>query len=472
MRQLRQPMKHKALTLGGSLTALLLLVACGGGATDTLIGTQSQTVTSEAEVTEVSITWRIGGEDDPMERLLNDYFIPQFEAENPDIRVVPAPIIASEADYFARVALMLSSPETAPDVVNQDSFQLNADASAGFLLPLDEKLAGWADFDNYITDLKQAWVAASGRTYGIPGSGDSRGLWFNRDVMAQAGLGRDFAPANWADIIAAAIAIRDHTDAIPFAFNVARSAGEGVTMQTFLMLLEGTDDGLYDGDSGRWIARSQGFLDSLRLIDVVFNQEGLAPPMSIAMAPNYSQIMMQDLFPTGQAGIVLDGFWNGIHWNEGGTAAVAHVEEHIGFAMMPTQFGQAPGGVTLAGGWGWALPYHGQNHEAAFRVIQGLGSMQMAAERSVLSGDLPVRVDSATDPRITQRPFIETATQFLENARFRPAREAYPQISVEIQIAVEAVAGGASTPEQAAEAFERAVIALVGEDNVILRDAQ
>jgi multiple sugar transport system substrate-binding protein len=285
-------------------------------------------------------------------------------------------------------------------------------------------------------------------------------------------LGENWLPTNWEEILDGAEAIRDNTEAVPFGFNVARSAGEAVTMQTFLMLLEGTDDALFDHESGKWIAESQGFLDSLRFIDDVFNNLSLAPSMSLAMGTNYASVMFQDLLPNGNAGIALDGFWNVAHFVEGGAAELENPESTLAFLPFPTQFGQGAGSVTMSGGLGWAIPANSRHHDLAWRVVQELGSEVHQATRATLDGNLTVREDSAQDARYTAVPFMAVATSFLENAHFRPAREEYPQISVEIQAAVEAVATGSRTPEQAMEEFTNSVIRIAGEENIIRRDAQ
>jgi len=472
------------------LCLTMFLTACSGGtdsgngnaeaeATEDAVATEDVAATEDApaaEVTEATgertplrITWRDQGEVDNLRNFLEE-FIPKFEAENPDIELILAPIQASEGDYFARVALSMQSPDTAPDIVAQDTFQINADASAGYLLPLDDYVNAWDEWEHYTENLKTGVKASDGLLYALPGTSDSRGLWYNKEVFQAAGLDTDWNPANWEEILDAAEAIKaSDPDVIPLSFNVARANGEATTMQSFLMFLNGTGEVLYDFDEEKWVTESQGFLDSLSFINEVFNVRDLAPPASIAMNSNYGSVMMQDRFPNGTAGIVLDGFWNTGNWNENGAVPIENVENVIGFAAMPTQFGQAPGSVTLAGGWGWSIPTNSQNHDLSWRVLQGLGSEEEQANRVISEGNLAVRGDSAEDPRYKALPFMDEATSFLENAQFRPANDDYPAVSVEIQTIVEAVASGSSTPEQAMAAYAANVARIAGEENTMSR---
>jgi len=458
-----------------AICAILLLVACNNndtssnGSANNNNNSSNNDDTASATRTPVSITWRTVGEDCMMRAHL-ERFVPLFETDNPDIEIVLEPIAASEGDYFARIALALQSPDTAPNVVSQDTFQINADASAGFLLALDEYLDDWEEMEHFVPALLQGVTAADGNIYAIPATTDTRGLWHDREVLNQAGIATPWEPASWEDVLNAAEAVRDNVpDAVPLAFNVATANGEATTMQTFLMLLHGTGEVLFDFDESAWVIESQGFYDSLEFIYEVFNVRNLGPSMGIAMNSNYGSVIYQEMFPAGLVGIGLDGFWQANNWREDGVAPIENVEERIGFAAMPTQFGQGLGSVTLAGGWGWSIPAHSTEHEASLRVIKALSTYEHNVHRVNHGGNITVRSDVAQNPEYQARAFIREATDWLDMAIFRPAMDEYPTISVEIQTIVEAVASGAATPEQAMANFGDAVIRIVGEDNVIRR---
>lgn len=140
-------MKRKALSLLSLLTLPMVLAACGNS--------EGSSNGDGAEgKTEIKITWRNTGENDKMTQYLEETFIPQFEKENEDIKIVLSPITASEGDYFSKVALSMQSESTAPDVVAEDSFMLNSDANAGYLTNLDEYVADWDQWDKYTENLK------------------------------------------------------------------------------------------------------------------------------------------------------------------------------------------------------------------------------------------------------------------------------------------------------------------------------
>ena len=140
--------------------------------------------------------------------------------------------------------------------------------------------------------------------------------------------------------------------------------------------------------------------------------------------------------------------------------------ERFGFAAMPTENGDGPGTTTMSGGWTWAIPAKAKNKDVSWEVVKALGGKEAQVKRAMNEGNLTVRDDSAEIPEYTALPFIKEATSFLQNAHFRPADDKYPNVSVEIQNMVEAVATGSKTPEQAAEEYATNVTRIVGEENI------
>lgn len=160
------------------------------------------------------------------------------------------------------MALALKSKDTAPDIVTEDTFILNSDASAGYLEPLDDKLAGWEDWGNgsFIEAMKKGVTASDGKVYGVPYNTDSRGLWYNKDIFKQAGLPEDWQPKNWEEVLNAARTIKEKApDVVPIWMNMGKATGEATSMQTYEMLLYGTGERLYDDASSKWITKARAF---------------------------------------------------------------------------------------------------------------------------------------------------------------------------------------------------------------------
>ena len=387
-----------------------------------------------------------------------------FEEANPGVTVELVPIEAQQNDYFTKLALMNRSPSTAPDVMYEDTYMIKSDVEAGYLQPLDDYLAEWDEWDQFVDSAKQAGAGDDGKTYGVSMGTDTRGLWFNKDVLAKAGLPEDWAPSSWDDLLEAARAIKkSDPDVVPFNMYSGKPQGEAAVMQGFEMLLYGTGDTLYE--DSKWVLGSQGFIESLEFIETVFT-EGLAPTPQQALDTNIGNTVQAEWLPEGKVGIALDGSWVAGNWLESGVAPWPEWSEKMGTAPMPTQEGQEPGAVSMSGGWTLAMGAGSENPDAAFEFI----SMALNRENSlwfdVANSQIAVRTDVAEDPEYTKsNPTTEFFTGLVDVTHFRPATSDYPQVSNEIMVAMESVMTGQQTPEEAAAVYDEAVAGIVGDEN-------
>jgi len=96
-------------------------------------------------------------------------------------------------------------------------------------------------------------MSYNGQRFGIASGLDGRVLYFNKDVMAAAGLPADWQPKSWADIITAAQAIKAKEPGVtPLQINAGTAMGEATTAQGFLPLLVGTGVNIYDATTQKW----------------------------------------------------------------------------------------------------------------------------------------------------------------------------------------------------------------------------
>jgi len=100
----------------------------------------------------------------------------EYESSHPGSKVEIVPIVASENDYYTKLQLMMRSPNTAPDIVYEDTFLINSDITAGYLKSLDDYIKGWSDWGQFQETAKSAAKGQDGKTYGIPDGTDTRAL--------------------------------------------------------------------------------------------------------------------------------------------------------------------------------------------------------------------------------------------------------------------------------------------------------
>ncbi|MFC9428723.1 ABC transporter substrate-binding protein [Streptomyces sp. NPDC056987] len=386
----------------------------------------------------------------------------QFEKAHPGKKVELIPIQAPDNDYATKAQQMMRSAKTAPDLVYEDTFLINADIKAGYLRPLDAYVAEWDAWDQFVDTAKAAAKAEDGKTYGIPDGTDTRGLWFNKKIFARAGLPADWAPKNWAEVLDAARTVKEKVPGVvPLNVYTGKGPGEAAVMQGFEMLLYGTGaDPLYDPAAKKWVTGGQGFRDALGFVRTVY-AEKLGPDISDALDPNITTRVATELFPEGKLAISLDGSWMGQNWINKGPKEWPEWSQELAQTPMPTQRGQAPGRVSMSGGWTWAIPQKSNNPDLAWEFIKTLQTAENAVTWDVVAAQIAVRKDVAADPRyLKSMPGIRFFTGLVEFTHYRPALPVYPQVSTAIGEAMETVTTG-GTPDEAAKAYDEQVRTIV-----------
>ncbi|NGO78267.1 extracellular solute-binding protein [Streptomyces sp. YC504] len=436
--------------------AATTLTACGddsGGDPDTLKVSFKQSMDNNVKV---------------MDNFLAD-MKKQFEKDNPGKKVELVPIKAPDAEYYTKLQQMLRSPKTAPDLVYEDTFLINSDITSGYLEPLDKYLDKWPDWDKFIDTAKAAAKAENGKTYGVPDGTDTRGLWYSKAVFKKAGLPEDWQPKTWDEILDAARTIKAKVPGVtPLNVYTGKPGGEQSTMQGFEMLLYGTgEDPMYDKGQKKWVQGSQGFKDSLQFVETVYKDK-LGPEVSDALDPNFGPTVRGELLPKEKLGINLDGSWLPQDWNEGAGHEWPTWSKELGLAAMPTQNGEAPGKVSMSGGWTWAIPSKAANKDLAFEFIKTMQTKENAQNWYISNSGIAVREDVAEDPEyVKAQPGLKFFTDLVEFTHYRPAYPAYPKVSVAIQEAMESVTTGDASVDEAASTYDEELASVT--DNAVVK---
>lgn len=385
----------------------------------------------------------------------------EFEKKHEDVTVKLSTITGSEGNYPSKKVLMMKSKDTAPDIIQEDSYQVKADAEAGYLQSISDRVNNWSDWDKFYDSVKTGVTGGDGKVYGVPFSTDVRGLWYNKKVFEKVGISTPWEPENWEEVIDAAKKLKGEVE-VPFWLNSGKAMGEATTMQSFLMLLTGTGSKLYDEDSGKWVIQSDGFVDSLKFVDTIY-ENNLGPSLSWGITGQAGTKVAQQLMPKGEVGIALDGNWMSGNWVEDGAVPWPEWNETYGFTAMPTQDGQEPGKSTVSGGWTLAIPAKADKKDLAWEFIK----LATSKENLRYGTQLTPRKDIAKLDEYLQITYQEKMTNLLEYTHFRPSYSMYPTVSTNIQAAVEAVTTDSMTPEEAMERFSNDIKRDVGAENTM-----
>ncbi|GLG00144.1 sugar ABC transporter substrate-binding protein [Alicyclobacillus hesperidum subsp. aegles] len=463
-------MKKRTVCIGSSI--VLACVGLSGCATNSSHAAPAQTSHQQAAASTtkprvITVAYQQFGNPPYFNQEWLQQAAQQFEKQYHGVTVKLEPIEASENDFYTKIDLMMKSASTAPDVVTEDTFLINADGSAGYLQPLNAEVKSWPDWSEFSAAMKSGSTSNSGEVYGVPYSTDTRGLYYDVKIFKEAGLPVPWHPKNWNDVLNAAKKIKEKVPGVvPLWMQVGKATGEATTMQTFEMLLYGTHDTLYDAAKHKWIVQSPGFLNSLKWIQTVY-ADGLGPSFSQILNAQAGNIESQQLMPQQKIGIALDGNWLPGSWQKNGPSPWPDGTKAYQLTAMPTEFGQAPGYTSMSGGWALSISHLSQNKQLAWDFIKIATDKKNMEWYDVHQGNLAPRKDIANDPAYENAPgqFFKVATGFEKFTHFRPANSQYPSVSTQIQAAVEAVATGALTPEQAMQQYANNVQRIVGASN-------
>ena len=392
----------------------------------------------------------------------------EFEAANQGVTVELQPIQANDDDYGTKLALALRSPSTAPDVFYEDTFKVRSDVDAGYLLKLDSHLEGWEEWDTFDDGAKAAGRADDGGTYAVPLGTDTRAIWYNRKVLEAAGVTLPWEPRSWQDILDTARKIKaSDPTVIPFNMYAGKGTGEGTVMQSFYELLYGTGSSLYDEEAGKWVVGSAGFQDSLAFLKTLYDEQ-LAVSPAEALDANVWKKVFGEWLPNGKMGATVEGSYAPSFWQDGGSYEWPGYEQDIGVAPFPTQDGQAPGAVSMSGGWTLALGAQTKEPDLAFGFLTTALNEKNSLAFAVESSQIAVRKDVAADPGyLDANPFVRDVSALVSVTRYRPATADYPRISAAVQEATEAVITGTRSPQDAAADYDAAVADIVGADKTV-----
>jgi multiple sugar transport system substrate-binding protein len=384
----------------------------------------------------------------------------QFEETHPNVTVKLLCLPSTEADYNTKTALTLQT-DNSVDVMVTDSFLVASLVGSDCLAPLD--VSAWADWERQYPESIRSSQTINGKVHAIPYTTDTRGLYYNAKTFAKAGINMPWEPKSWADILDAVKRLQTAGVPYPIWMNGSKAQGEGTSMQTFEMLLSGTNDWLYE--NGKWVTKSKGFTDSLKFIQSLHDM-GIYSNMNLAtmLDANGWQVLPEKFAKGSDVGILLDGCWKGADWIN--ALGADKVQDTVKIVPMPRQKGA--GFTSMSGGWTLAVSKLSSHKDMALNFIKLAVNKENMVFFTTKGGDMTARFDVGSDSRYTQLNYYRTAmTPYIAWTRFRPAVDGYPSVSIEIQTAVESVISGQKTADEAAAVYAANVSKIAGKGNYV-----
>ena len=385
--------------------------------------------TRETDDREVVTFWAMGYEGEVVAQL-----IPEFERQNPDIRVdlQQLPWLSAHEKLLTAFA-----GESLPDVSPIGNTWIPEFAALDALEPLDDEIAATPDFDvpDYFPGVWDSGLV-EGKIYAVPWYVETRLPFYRTDLLAKAGIATP--PRSWEEWRKAMQAVKREVGPERYAILLPLNEFEPLLS----LAIQEPDPLLRDG--GRYgNFRSAGFKHALGFYKEIFDQK-LAPVVTNNQISN-----VWDEFGKGFYSYYISGPWNIAKFKERLPAA-----QQDDWMTMPLPGPNGPG-ASLANGTSFVVFRQSRHKAAAWKLIHYLSLPQTQARFHELTGDLPPRRSPWQTPALANDPHAKAFREQLERAVPTPKVPEWERIAQEMRIIGEEVANGRMTVDQAAEEMDR-----------------
>ncbi len=320
--------------------------------------------------------------------------------------------------------------DNAPDVVFLDNPAVPEAASSGLLVPLDEVGIDTSDADANLAGPG----TVDGQTYGIPIGANTLGLYYNEDVLQEAGVD----PASITDWASLDAALAAATAAGHQGITFAGLPGEEGTFQ-FLPWFWGAGADLADPGSSEAVAAGQLLSDWIG--------KGYAPKSAITD----NQSASWDLFLTGDYAFGENGSW----------FAQAAADQDFPIAMVPIPAQDGGAAPVPTGGEFGVVPLHKDNSDGHYAAAKAVVDCLLSAENQVTTDNMLGYFTASSDTRqeqIAAEPVYASWADAMDSAQGRTTDlgTAYLQTSAALSKAEQAALNAAGDAAQVQAAFETA----------------
>ncbi|TJZ55469.1 extracellular solute-binding protein [Streptomyces piniterrae] len=349
-----------------------------------------------------------------------------FQKEHPKVHVKYVNVPFGDAN--AKFKNAAGGNSGAPDVMRTEVAWTADFANLGYLAPLD----GTPALDNTEDYLPQAVGSTrfKGKTYAAPQVIDTLGLFYNKKILKDAGVG---VPKSFTELATAAKKIKAKTGATalylrgddPYWF-LPYLYGEGGDMVDARDKIVEIDDG----------AGVKAFKTIKSLVD---------SKAAITDATDGQENQLKAL-KDGNVAMAIDGPWD----IEGARAGKAFKDKkNLGVAPVPGG-GSAQG--SPQGGWNLSVYAGSANLRASYAFVKYMSSAKIQQQTTEQLSLLPTRKSVYDVPAVKNNEMVEFFKPAVDGAVQRPWIAEGNSLFEPIKVQMNKVLTGAASPEQAAKA--------------------
>jgi multiple sugar transport system substrate-binding protein len=323
----------------------------------------------------------------------------EFQAKYPGAKLKLIPVGGTDFDEQKKVALLLRSPSTAPDIVSMETPNVGELAESNYLLPLNKYTNADKAFWPYVPQSIKQMSTFNGNVYAINSGNNVSMMYYNKAMLRKAGIALPWHPKTWNAILEAARKVKAaNPGVIPLWLHAGATVGPFVGLvQTSGNLIFGSQNPvMLDHKTGKWVVDSPGLRAALGFYKTVYS-EGLGPP-SGDLFGSTAAIQPPDLMRKHKLAIVLGSNWYPGQWVFKFADPWPSARSEVGVAPVPTENGQAPGSATTIAGWSWGIAKASKNPDLAWALIEIMQQPRNMIDHANWAGFLPPDTKVAASP--------------------------------------------------------------------------
>lgn len=339
--------------------------------------------------------------------------IAEFEKANPDIKVKRTTFAFAD---LSKSILQGSVGGQVPDVAVVDVVDNQNFASLGMLKDLSNDGINKSDF------FEGPWssVVYEGKTYGIPLNSNNLALYYNKQMLKDAGVE---VPTDWASLKEVA---KKTTKGDVKGIAISAVKSESATFQVLPFVWQtGGDLKDYATSGATALAYLRGLIDDGSMSEAV---------------TNYTQEDARTQFITGKSAMMINGPWE-----------LATLTKDAQFDWDVAPLPKDKRAATSMGGENVVVMNGAKQSDAAVKLAKYLTSAEGAKIYCDGSGQLSSRPDLQGKLKLSNDAKLKVFEGQLADAHARAYGKDYPKISEAIQLSMQEALTGASTPEAAAK---------------------
>lgn len=368
----------------------------------------------------------------------------EFEQANPNIDV-ELDFVAYEALHDKIVTAATSKAGTY-DVVLMDCIWPAEFAAAEFILDVTDRIPEEVRQDIWPGAMEA--VTYQGKLYGMPWLNDVLYLYYNQEMLKEAGF--DAPPKTWQELREMAMAAKEK-GLVKYPFIEYFQQDEGLTI-AFAYYLFAFGGEFFNPDNTPAFNSPEGLAALQYMVDGM--NDGLYNPASLEST--YEEV--RRTFSQGNALF-------SVNWTYQLNLANDPAESQIpGQAIVTLMPGQVPPSATINGGMGPAVMADSKHPEEAWDYIQYLASRDVQLRYA--QNALPIWISLFDDPELQkmqpevakEQNFVEVSKEQYKYLRNRPIVPFYSETSEIVAREVQAALTGNKTAEQALADAETAVL--------------